>query len=143
MINVRISKAQLKTPREKTGKRIKDLNLGDPVWVIEEKTGLLVQAIIVHEVHVPGKYVEELEKYEKNSHNRIWAKQELGNARFRWFALYADGEVEEAPDGVIESDKYLNFHSVTDFYRNPDYTSSLEPKLAVTKTSLLDKILKK
>ena len=73
----------------------------------------------------------------------MWVKQELGGARFKWFALYADAEIEEAPNGVSESDKYLNFHSVKTLYRNPDSTSSEEAKTVLQKTSLLDKILKK
>lgn len=127
MPSIRVAKTKLLTPREKSDKHIKDLNLGDDVWITEGKTGLLVKAIIVHEVHVPGKYVEKLKKYEKSPNNRVWAKQELGNARFKWFALYADAKIEESTERIKEEDKYLNFYSVKNLYKDPDFTSSLEP----------------
>lgn len=132
MFSFRVAKHKLQTQVESTKKQIKELALGDEVWVTEGKTGLLVKVVIVHEFHVPGLYVEQTKKYEKDSSKVVWAKQDLGGSRFRWFALYADAEIDNAPDGVLEKDKYFNFYHPQNLYKNSDNTSSLEPiKLTV------------
>ena len=142
MFGIKVARNKLKTIKRKTGKCIKDLQLGDKVWVTEEKTGLLVRVTIVHKFHVPGTYSEKVKKYEKNEDNIVWAKQELGNARFMWYALYANAEIEESIDGVKEEDKYLNSYSVKNLYSDPDFTSSLEPlKKQISKPRDFKKLL--
>lgn len=124
VVGLTVAKVALKTQVDKkAGGTLKDKNLGDEVWVPEEKTGLLVKVTIVHELHVPGKYSEGIKKYESKSDNIVWAKQDLGNAHFRWFALYADALVDEAIDKVVEEDKYFNHFDKRTLYKEQDETT--------------------
>ena len=142
MLGIKVAKPKLHTKVEQTGRKIRDLALGDETWITEEKTGLLVKCVIVHEYHVPGTYTDQIKKQEKDSSKIVWAKQELGNARFRWFALYADAYVDEVLNDISSRDKYFNFYSPKTLYKNPDFTSSLEPKVQVHNPLDLRKLLK-
>lgn len=117
------ARAKLKTPLQKTGTQLKDVPLGEEVWVTDDKTGLLVKATIVHEFHVPGQYSDAVKKYENNPSNIVWAKQELGGSRFRWFALYANSKINEVIDKISGEDIYLNHHKIQTLYHEPDATS--------------------
>ena len=114
---------ELETRREKTDKRLRDMQLGDTVWVPEQNIGLLVKVIIVHKFHVPGAYSRAVEKDESNPDNIVWAKHDLGNGHFRWFALYADSEAEIAEEGVTDSDKFISHHKNSSLYTAPDETT--------------------
>ena len=116
--------APLKTKRERTGTTLRDMKLWDTVWVPEKKTGLLVKVQIVHKNHVPGAYQKAVSKFEGDEDAIVWAKHDIGNGHFSWFALYADSEAELAPEGVTDSDKYLEHFKKRDLYRAPDETTS-------------------
>ena len=124
MTNYVILPGQLETRQEKTGNKLKDKNLWDTVWVPEEKTGLLVKVTIVHKFHVPGAYTKAVEQHESNPDNIVWARHELGNGHFRWFALYADSEAYDAPEGVTDSDKFLTHYSNKRLRRPQDETTN-------------------
>jgi hypothetical protein len=98
----------VKTRIEKSSQKIRDLELGEITWVPETKTGLLVQVEIVHKFHVPGKYTDQINTYESDPDKIVWAKQDLGNGHFSWYALYADAEVSVAPDGIVPVDKFTS-----------------------------------
>lgn len=114
---------ELETKREKSDKKLRDMKLGDMVWVPEQNTGLLVKVMIVHKFHVPGAYSKAVEKDEGNPDNIVWAKHELGNGHFRWFALYADSEAEIAEKGITDSDKFTTHHENSSLRTAPDETT--------------------
>ena len=118
-----IRSASLETKREKSGAKLRDMELWDFVWVPEERSGLLVKVQIVHRFHVPGAYTEAVSKYESDPDKIVWAKHDIGNGHFSWFALYADSEAEIAPEGVTESDKFLANFKRRALYRPPDETT--------------------
>ena len=96
----------------------KNHDIGDKVWIKQPSTGLLMRAVIVHQRHVPRKHIEELQKYESNLDNVIWAKQELGGSRFVWHAIYADAPAYIKIGGIKEEDKFTSHHSLSTLYRN-------------------------
>lgn len=124
MVNHVIKPSELSTKREKTGTKLRDKQLWDTVWVTESKTGMLVKVIIVDKVHVPGTYTRAVEKDESNPDNIVWAKHDLGNGHFSWFALYADSEAEEAPEGITDADKFLTHYSNKMLRRPQDETTN-------------------
>ena len=124
MVGQIIRPGELDTKIEKTGVLLRDKNLWDTVWVPEQKTGLLVKVTIVHRFHVPGAYTQAVRQYESNPDSIVWARHELGNGHFSWFALYADSEAYEAPEGVTESDRFLTHYSNKILRRPQDETTN-------------------
>ena len=114
---------KLETITEQSG-LANDLKVGDTTYLTDWKTGLLLEATIVHKTHVPSRYVEQLSQVESDISKFIWAKIDLGGSHFAWHAIYQDAPLyEPLSGGVEEIDKFTNHHSLDVFKKEDDFHS--------------------
>lgn len=102
---------KLTTATEQIGSA-SDLDIGEVIWLTDWKTGLLLEAYVVHVNHVPSKYVEQLSQIESNTDDIVWARVDLGGGHFQWHAVYSESPLLGAEEDIKEEDVFASHHSL-------------------------------